>query len=61
MGFKSKALPSSEVFRADGQACQCFYPKNQAVVKLESVSHSKPKISKKSDAFNPVGTRSWMV
>ncbi|MBQ3034375.1 MAG: uracil-DNA glycosylase [Deferribacterales bacterium] len=34
MGFKSKVLPSLEVFKNSGLACQCFTPK-----KTNSSSH----------------------
>ncbi|MEI7737379.1 MAG: hypothetical protein WCJ99_01510 [Betaproteobacteria bacterium] len=62
MGFKSKSLPSSEVFKADGQACQCFYPKNRAATEQH---HQKSGVAKKplseQRILNPVGTRSWLV
>jgi len=65
MGFKSKSLPSSEVFKADGQACQCYYPKNKAATQQQ---HQKPGVSvtdlqagSGELSLNPVGTRSWLV
>jgi hypothetical protein len=61
MGFKSKALPSTEVFKADGQACQCFYPKKpETSHQTHGVVHSD-KSAVKSLSVNPVGTRSWLV
>jgi hypothetical protein len=65
MGFKSKSLPSSEVFKADGQACQCYYPKNKAAADQH---HQKPGVNvtpiqagSEARSLNPVGTRSWLV
>ena len=60
MGFKSKALPSIEVFNADGQACQCFYAKTNAThdASLALSSHAKNNATQSTAA---VGSRSWLV
>ena len=61
MGFKSKALPSTEVFKADGQACQCFYPKKPETLHHAQGPSSQDKLAVKPSSKNPVGTRSWLV
>jgi hypothetical protein len=66
MGFKSKSLPSSEVFKADGQSCQCFYPKNQSSIQPTKSGSVALKEAAQSNASNPLattalGSRSWLV
>jgi hypothetical protein len=60
MGFKSKALPSIEVFNADGQVCQCFYAKTNANQDANQslASHAKHNATHTAAA---VGSRSWLV
>jgi hypothetical protein len=57
MGFKSKALPCLEVFNADGQVCQCFYPKVNAV----PVKKSTESAASASQSNHSLGSRSWLV
>ncbi len=61
MGFKSKALPSTEVFKADGQACQCFYPKKPQTLQHPQASLKPNQPAVKPLTVKPVGARSWLV
>ena len=62
MGFKSKSLPSSEVFKADGQACQCFYPKNEGAAssRASHASHASHALTIK-EATHSTGLKALNV
>jgi len=59
MGFKSKALPSIEVMRADGQECRCYLPKLPEIHPLKDAQKLDPLPSGRSRPFIPKPLSGW--